>query len=189
MRLSVQIEFDKTLELTSSKSQVIAGRSPGSDFVIPHNSISRSHCHIEISDGAIFITDLNSSNGTYINNKRLIPHQKTLYPDDAQLVLGRLDCEISPEIAPTEEKSKPLTSTKSSRADASSTMRISRLDLNKPSLTLKMEKELKVKGPRNPVTDEIQNPKKRKKRSKLIPLVLLLIVASIQYWLIDLAMN
>ena len=51
MRLSVQIEFDKILDLSTSKTTVIVGRaSDVADLVINHPSISRRHCKIEYID-------------------------------------------------------------------------------------------------------------------------------------------
>ena len=71
MRLSVQIEFDKTLDLVTHKKIVTVGRSPKCDLVIPHESISRKHCQIEVIKGNFYITDLGSSNGVTVNGIRI----------------------------------------------------------------------------------------------------------------------
>jgi hypothetical protein len=48
------------------------GRDPGNDFVLTHHSISRHHIEVFINEeGLVFITDLQSSNGTFINGMRL----------------------------------------------------------------------------------------------------------------------
>lgn len=48
------------------------GRDSKNDIVLTHRSISRDHVEVFINEfGDVFITDLNSSNGTYINGSRL----------------------------------------------------------------------------------------------------------------------
>ena len=41
------------------------------DGLIPHNLISRIHAQLEEEDGEVFLTDLNSTNGTSVNEERL----------------------------------------------------------------------------------------------------------------------
>ncbi len=43
------------------------GRDPENDQVIPHPSVSRFHAKIEKKDESFYISDLNSTNGTYVN--------------------------------------------------------------------------------------------------------------------------
>ena len=47
------------------------GRSSGNDFQIHHDSISRNHCLIELLDDGMFVRDLDSSNGTFVNNQQV----------------------------------------------------------------------------------------------------------------------
>lgn len=48
------------------------GRDPSNSFILTHRSISRFHVEVFINEvGQVFITDLNSSNGTFINGNRL----------------------------------------------------------------------------------------------------------------------
>ena len=48
------------------------GRDPSNDHVLTHVSISRYHVEVFINEeGLVFVTDLRSSNGTFINGKRL----------------------------------------------------------------------------------------------------------------------
>ena len=52
---------------------VMVGRSSArSDYIITGNgSLSRSHCKFFVRDGSAYIHDDNSSNGTYLNGRRL----------------------------------------------------------------------------------------------------------------------
>ncbi len=51
---------------------LIIGRETNCDIVIPDNSVSRRHASLElIADGGFFVRDLNSTNGTFLNDARV----------------------------------------------------------------------------------------------------------------------
>ncbi|MDA8020120.1 MAG: FHA domain-containing protein [Thermoanaerobaculia bacterium] len=58
-----------TFEL--SDGEQIVGRSRASDISVPDASVSRKHARIKIGPGHILIQDLNSSNGTFVNDRRV----------------------------------------------------------------------------------------------------------------------
>ena len=71
------------------KSLVTAGRSRRlSDIVVPQAGVSKRHFQIERRDKKLFITDLKSTNYTWLNGQRLIPHQPELLSDNAQIKAG-----------------------------------------------------------------------------------------------------
>jgi len=47
------------------------GRSAPADIIVTGSGVSRAHCLIELSGSKIRVSDLNSTNGTYIDNKRI----------------------------------------------------------------------------------------------------------------------
>ncbi|MBU0482313.1 MAG: adenylate/guanylate cyclase domain-containing protein [Proteobacteria bacterium] len=48
------------------------GRGPGNDIILPYSWVSRKHTLVQQEKNGIFhIMDLGSSNGTYLNNKRI----------------------------------------------------------------------------------------------------------------------
>jgi len=51
--------------------EVVIGRDPAADISIVDQGISRKHAKITKKDGKVYLTDLNSSNGTSINDKKL----------------------------------------------------------------------------------------------------------------------
>ena len=61
---------DQTIK-TNINSSIIVGRSNICDVFIDDAKMSRQHFVIENSNGALFITDLQSSNGTKINNIKI----------------------------------------------------------------------------------------------------------------------
>ena len=58
--------------IVPQKQSMLIGRQETScNYVLPCGDISRVHASIILSDEYILVTDLNSSNGTYVNQKRL----------------------------------------------------------------------------------------------------------------------
>ncbi len=53
------------------KSEVIVGRSPICDIIINQRTISSKHFHIIRNNESYYIEDMGSTNGTYLNNKRI----------------------------------------------------------------------------------------------------------------------
>ena len=47
------------------------GRKAPADIIVPGAGVSREHCLIELAADQIRVTDLNSTNGTFIDNKRI----------------------------------------------------------------------------------------------------------------------
>lgn len=47
------------------------GRVPPADIVLAESGISRSHCLVALRDDALLVTDLNSTNGTYVDGVRI----------------------------------------------------------------------------------------------------------------------
>jgi predicted component of type VI protein secretion system len=43
----------------------------GCDIVLSNISVSRHHCHVSIASGALFVRDLGSQQGTYVNGRRV----------------------------------------------------------------------------------------------------------------------
>ena len=50
---------------------VVIGRSAPANIVVPDALVSRSHCRVGLAMGEVFVTDLNSSNGTFVAGERV----------------------------------------------------------------------------------------------------------------------
>jgi hypothetical protein len=47
------------------------GRAPPSTLLLEGAEVSRTHCRIDVAGDEVSVTDLNSTNGTFVDNKRL----------------------------------------------------------------------------------------------------------------------
>lgn len=63
------------------------GRSSKCDIQLDHDSVSRNHAEIRIEDGAIVLRDLDSTNGTWVNDEPVKP-ERTLENGDL-IKIGR----------------------------------------------------------------------------------------------------
>ena len=62
---------DEQEEFTLDKETIGLGRLPGNEILFDDRSISGHHAKIITSHGKSYIMDLESKNGTYVNNKRI----------------------------------------------------------------------------------------------------------------------
>jgi len=67
------------------EGEIISGRSPDCDIWIEDNTISRKHFRIRRGEGECVVQDLNSTNGTFINNKRIKKPTKLQGGDKIQI--------------------------------------------------------------------------------------------------------
>ena len=58
------------------------GRSSSNDIHLGDEGLSRNHCLFEVRDGALWVTDLASANGTIVNDEPLGAESKTLKPGE-----------------------------------------------------------------------------------------------------------
>ncbi len=77
----------QTIELSDASTGVV-GRSHDCDFPILDPSISRRHTEVSYQDGQARLRDLGSSNGTFVNGKRITDTR--IVPGD-NVTIGRLE--------------------------------------------------------------------------------------------------
>ena len=68
------------------------GRVTGVDFILDAPLVSRVHCRLEALDDHVDVTDLGSTNGTYINDARI--ERGRVGPGD-RLRIGRVQFTVS----------------------------------------------------------------------------------------------
>ena len=71
--LTILLKFNdkilKTIEF--DKNEIMIGRNAENDIVIENLAVSKLHASIVKQDGAYYIEDLNSTNGTYLNKIKI----------------------------------------------------------------------------------------------------------------------
>ena len=68
----------------------LIGRSPDNDIQIKDSSISRNHLRILRKDNKYFIEDLRTTNGTFVNGKRLSPGKSFEVKEGLPLIIGKI---------------------------------------------------------------------------------------------------
>ena len=58
-------------EFTIKKGTTVIGRKTDADLRIPLNEISRSHCELSVTDDEVVLRDLESRNGTFLNDEEI----------------------------------------------------------------------------------------------------------------------
>lgn len=67
------------------------GRAPRADFIVDRALVSRVHCRLEAHGEALEVIDLSSTNGTYVNDKRI--KRSSLNGGD-RLRVGRIELSV-----------------------------------------------------------------------------------------------
>lgn len=70
--LEPELKIEK-VDLT--KDRITIGRDPSSDVVVNHPVVSKNHAEIVRQEGKVFIVDLGSTNGTFVNGIKVKRHQ------------------------------------------------------------------------------------------------------------------
>ena len=78
----------KQTEVRLKVLPTIIGRAREATLTLPHPLVSRKHCEILEENGRLYVKDLGSLNGTYVNNER-IDGQQQLAPEQL-LTLGNV---------------------------------------------------------------------------------------------------
>jgi pSer/pThr/pTyr-binding forkhead associated (FHA) protein len=65
----------KRKEFSLGDGPFIIGRGENCELRIPFVSVSRHHCQLAVQDGEVSVKDLGSSNGTFVNNKKIAEEQ------------------------------------------------------------------------------------------------------------------
>lgn len=62
-------------QLTFDKEEVTVGRLAGNDIVLSKGNVSKYHSRIVLKDGKFIVVDLKSTNGTFVNGKKIAAPQ------------------------------------------------------------------------------------------------------------------
>jgi len=102
-RLIILNGAQKGDELELQRGSNYLGRSEANDFVLNDVTVSARHCEIIVSDLSARIRDLGSTNGTWIDNRRILDAEVR---NGQILMLGSMEMRLS--MAPVEISIPPL---------------------------------------------------------------------------------
>lgn len=118
LKLTGGEQGDELFVLGSASLKI--GRSAPADIVLAHPSISREHCLIGLANDELLVTDLNSTNGTFIDGVRVA--RSTILPVGAELKVGQVA--LTHEIHTRAETSQPVRPANTSRGSGFRPVRV-----------------------------------------------------------------
>ena len=92
----VSLQKDLCPDITLDRDHLILGKSrKQSDVVLPGAAVSRKHARIERRMDGYYVTDLFSTNGTFLDGRRLESGQAVVLKNGAQLTLASLSYHVT----------------------------------------------------------------------------------------------
>jgi pSer/pThr/pTyr-binding forkhead associated (FHA) protein len=88
MRLEVQIGESEPVIYLIDNQDVYLGSKDTNDIVIKSSEISSKHLKISFQESLWFLTDMGSTNGTFVNEERLIPGRRVEFPPNETVTLA-----------------------------------------------------------------------------------------------------
>ncbi len=196
MRIEILVDGSEEPQIYPiDKPKLSIGSGETCDVVISSDNISRKHLMIIAENDAYFVVDQGSTNGSFINEERLVPGRRTEFTSffpvrlgDQVLITLLSDEDMSAQndepIVPLYPKDPP--SALPGRGNAESTKMISLADLRKAStsdLQAKRKEVIKKKD-----TVQKKSPSKKSKRAKensnfkTLLFLVVVVVGGVGYW-------
>lgn len=120
-KVFIRTASGETDEYTLTKPSTTIGRQPGNDIVLNTSMASRYHARIDVANGGVFLVDLESAAGTFVNDVQVEPggsvplsQGDTISIGDVLLIYtspqarGRLDIALAPTPAAVERRGVPF---------------------------------------------------------------------------------
>src|SRR6185436_19304948 len=71
---------------TFDRTEINVGRVQGNDLMLPKGNVSKRHARLLFRDGRFIVTDLKSTNGTYVNGRKIA--QATIVREGDKIYIG-----------------------------------------------------------------------------------------------------
>lgn len=84
--VSISSSGEERIAYILNQSEILVGRTLNNAFVIEHPSVSKRHARLVVEDDVYALYDLESSNGTFVNGKRI---KETKLKDGCEVRFGR----------------------------------------------------------------------------------------------------
>ena len=89
----VEADMIKVRDIASGDN-IIGKKYDEVDVCISEPSISRKHAKITIDKKGIWLQDLDSTNGTFLNGNRLLPGEKTKIDESCEIRFGKVEVSV-----------------------------------------------------------------------------------------------
>ena len=96
-KLIVSIDGVVIKEFQLTKDRTTLGRRPYNDIVIDNLAVSGEHAALQMAGGEVYLEDLNSTNGSYVNGKSI---KKQLLQNHDTIEVGKYKIKYVTEAAP-----------------------------------------------------------------------------------------
>ena len=87
-KIIVQTESGEYWEVELTKPTTSVGRQPGNDIVLPTAAVSRYHAQFDVAEGQVFLVDLGTVNGTFVNDVQVEPNSRVALSDGDRIAMG-----------------------------------------------------------------------------------------------------
>ena len=193
MRIEVLIDGEEPKIYPLNKSKIVLGSHESCDIILPSKNVSRKHLVITVRDDQFFVSDQGSTNGSFINEQRLVPGSSVEFTSFFPVRLGTdvLVSLLSDEEAQELGFDSDLNNFAEKASGATeapvreeSTKMISLKDLNKSSTAGLVQKRATTVVKRKTAVKAAPAVKKKKKENKNLQagIVALMIIAAAAYY-------
>jgi eukaryotic-like serine/threonine-protein kinase len=86
--IQVMLAGGKIRSVTMKPAGLVVGRIPGNDIILDDNKVSRHHARIDFDGRDYRVTDMKSSNGTFLANVKLLPEKPEIWTPEKMLRIG-----------------------------------------------------------------------------------------------------
>src|ERR1700689_1104037 len=84
------------------KNEVNVGRVQGNDLMLPKGNVSKNQARLLYRDSPFIVTDLKSTNGTYVNGRKI--SQATIVREGDKIYIGDFVVRIEAASGPTQSQ-------------------------------------------------------------------------------------
>jgi pSer/pThr/pTyr-binding forkhead associated (FHA) protein len=192
MRIEILVDNEEPRIYPLDRPKIIVGNHESCDIVIQHKGISRKHLVLTVKDDKYYVADQGSTNGSYINEHRLVPGSSaeftSFFPvrlgDDVLMTL--LSDEEAEDLGP---ESSFNTKIEVPQERDESTRVISLKDLNKSSTSGLVQKRTETVTRRKAVKQAPPPKKKTAASNSTMGIIAIILIAGAAYFQLVLNKN
>jgi pSer/pThr/pTyr-binding forkhead associated (FHA) protein len=143
--LIVKFEGSILQKVPTNGGSITIGRSPDNAIAIDNLAVSSRHAEIRSEEGHLVVEDLNSLNGTFVNNQRV---KRSALKDGDVVLIGKHSIQVDEKAsaeAPVRNANQPA-------AGAKQTLRVDETFVLDTAARRKMMQEMSAAGERSQIT-------------------------------------